>query len=712
MEFEPITTALSRAVALQLEPGSTYLGTGLQLILSPSAQASNRVVLPAAQPIGSIATALGLGLGVSRFLGGADNAAFFSSPGLSVITGGGSIAGNAAATANTTGRNDNSADATAVNIALAAVDVVTRGGGVLRIGTPETPFTASATAASRSLLAPQATPLLSAQLSALATVRGLEGAAADAPASFRANPSTGASPFASAAPGLLPTFYGQPSAAVQAAATLDLDPGPTASASRAVADAKGIEGYPVFALAPGASASGLRAQLGGSATASLLLQGASPSSNQPAALTATAIGIDHAALRGPTSGAVQMLGSGLALLDAASAPPAGSVQLNRLQGIGILAGDIQSNGGAPLTNEGAQVIGMGGFAAPRSGGLLPGMDAAGIDRSTILTGSGNDAVMGVIYTENDPGVDANGDGVLSPEVFLDASALTGGQGGFDGIRNSVINTGGGNDGVYGSASASAIDTGSGNDLIQLDRARTSSLDGGFGNDTVKLGGPALGNTLRGGFGNDTVQLASGEGNRLDGGFGQDLITGGAASSTTFRQSNAGAALDAAVAIPGAPPGASFAELLTEPGFWAGLGAGAKQLLWEQGKLAPDGPVVADTFSNFDASRGDILELSSSLGSLNQGVWQSQGAIFGVQNGQLVVRDGAQGSQLGVVMGTLADIRSLGIGSPSLAYATDTRQLMFDADGNWKAGGSQSLGTLNLAGPDGLTRSAIQFGSGA
>ena len=76
----------------------------------------------------------------------------------------------------------------------------------------------------------------------------------------------------------------------------------------------------------------------------------------------------------------------------------------------------------------------------------------------------------------------------------------------------------------------------------------------------------------------------------------------------------------------------------------------------------------------------------------------------------MVRDGPQTSQIGLVVGSLADIRSLGIGSPSLAYATDTRQLMYDADGDWSKG-SRSLGTVTMADPAALTKSSIQFGSG-
>jgi len=702
MEFQPITTALSRAVALQLGSGTTYLGTGLQLTISPSAQASNRVVEAASQPIGSLASALGLGLGSSRFLASGDNAAFFSSPALSVVTGGGSLSGNAAARASTTGRNDNTADATAVNIGLANLDVITRGGGVLEIGSLAAPFTASATAASRSLLAPQATPLLTARLSALATVRGLEGAVAPQ------------------ALGILPTFYGQPKAAVVAAATLNLDPGPTASDARAVADAKGIEGYRVFALAPGAAAApGTPSQVSGMAAASLDLNGApperggaQPSSSQPADLTATAIGIDHADLRGPGSGAVNISGSGLAILDAASAPPPGSLRLNSLQGIGILAADIQSNGGAPGTNEGATVMGMGGFAAPRSGGFLPTMDSAGIDRSTILTGTGNDVVMGLIYSEQDTGLDANGDGVISPTIFLDASALRGGAGGFDGIRNSTINTGLGGDAIYGSASASSMDTAGDDDVIRLDRARDSTLMGGFGDDLVQVVGPGLDNSLMGGFGNDTVMLGTGQGNRLDGGMGQDLVIGPASisGSNTYRQSNAGAALDAATRS--TTPGNGFAERLADPDFWTALGA-QKSSFWSSGSLVVGNQTfLQDTFSNFDAARGDLLDLSSTLGSLTQTLWESQGALFDVQQGgQLVVREGPANSQIGMVVGTLGDIRSLGIGSPSLAYATDTHQLMFDADGDWTSGGSRSIGTLNMAGSAPLAKANIQFSGG-
>jgi hypothetical protein len=316
-------------------------------------------------------------------------------------------------------------------------------------------------------------------------------------------------------------------------------------------------------------------------------------------------------------------------------------------------------------------------------------------------------VMGRILTEKDTGVDANGDGVISPNVFLDASALTGGQGGFDGIRNStIITVGTGNAQIYGSSNNSQINLSNGS--INLDRAKDSTLAANNGSITVT--GLALDNTLRGGFGSNLVEVDAGSGNKLDGGFGQDIVIGPASGtgSNIYMQSNAGAALDAASRNAAAGTTSTFAERLTDPAFWAGLGAQQKQTLWDTGTLVQGAQTFTeDTFKNFDASRGDVLDLSSSLGSLTQNLWDTQGALFGVQGGQLVVRDGPANSQLGLVVGTLADIRKLGIGSPSLAYATDTRQLMFDADGDWSKG-SLSLGTVNMANPAGLTKASFHF----
>jgi hypothetical protein len=107
----------------------------------------------------------------------------------------------------------------------------------------------------------------------------------------------------------------------------------------------------------------------------------------------------------------------------------------------------------------------------------------------------------------------------------------------------------------------------------------------------------------------------------------------------------------------------------------------------------------------------VLEISNSLAGITEELWATKGAIFGVNSsGDLSVQEAsADGSnRVGVVVGTLADIQRLGMGSPSIAFATDTRQLMFDADGNWSQG-SISLGTVNVAGGT-LNKSNFAFGS--
>jgi hypothetical protein len=114
-------------------------------------------------------------------------------------------------------------------------------------------------------------------------------------------------------------------------------------------------------------------------------------------------------------------------------------------------------------------------------------------------------------------------------------------------------------------------------------------------------------------------------------------------------------------------------------------------------------------ANFVAgSSGDTLEISASLASISQGLWNSDAtALFDVVGGNLNILDGSGPTKLGVVVDTLAEIKSLGIGAPSMAYATDTHQLMFDADGDWRQG-SISLGTVNMTTPSDLKKSNFAF----
>jgi hypothetical protein len=82
-------------------------------------------------------------------------------------------------------------------------------------------------------------------------------------------------------------------------------------------------------------------------------------------------------------------------------------------------------------------------------------------------------------------------------------------------------------------------------------------------------------------------------------------------------------------------------------------------------------------------------------------------LLDVVNGQLHVLEGDSNTKLGIIVDTLADIKSLGMGAPSIAYATDTHQLMFDADGDWKQG-SISLGTVNMDNAADLKKSNFSF----
>ena len=423
-------------------------------------------------------------------------------------------------------------------------------------------------------------------------------------------------------------------------------------------------------------------------------------------LNGSAVGIDGSLIYGAPTLNTTVTGKGLAIVDG---PGTAGYELEQLKGIGL-------SNSLVFTNQGDDVVrGFGGFS---SGNLpLTGRDirdAAGIDASGMYTGLGNDVIFGKILNEVEAEFDADGDGLLEDAVFLDHSARDGSMGGFDGIRNSTANTGIGNDLIAGSSNGSHFNAEIGNDTIDLDRAKASSLWGGIGNDLVRIGGAdgsggtSDQNVLWGGLGNDTLQVGSGNGSVLDGGFGQDITTGGSGVDR-FIFSEGGAALLAASS-------SMLGKDLADEPLWANLSQTQKETLWDTGRLLNNSGTQLlgqlDTVRNFQAgSAGDILEISNSLAGITQELWDTKGALYGVNSsgGLTVTEASADGSnKVGVVVGTLADIQRLGLGSPSIAYATDTRQLMFDADGNWSQG-AISMGTVNVAG-GALTKSNFAFGA--
>jgi hypothetical protein len=339
------------------------------------------------------------------------------------------------------------------------------------------------------------------------------------------------------------------------------------------------------------------------------------------------------------------------------------------------------------------------------------VQAIGINQSSITTGLGSTMIVGTGEAKSTLGSipDARVAGIADTQIIGQGNTIiygiTPNTTGFSGILKSNIVAANGTTSVYGTAKDTTIATAAANTLVNLDGATgLSFLGGGGGVDTINLT-YALNNNINAGQGNDLITIGEGGGNIIDGGFGRNLITSNAISSTdTFVKSNAGAALDATSST-------GFAQALADPAFWASLGAEQQQQLWQTGQYTQGGVALGqvDTISGFDAggAGGDHLELSSSLGSLTQELWETKGALFGVRQGELYVIDGPPDSQLGVIVGSLADIRSLGMTGSSLAYASDTRQLLFDADGNWSQG-SMSIGTVNIADGDQITKQNITF----
>jgi hypothetical protein len=714
------TTATARSIALRFEPETDLLaGSFLRLITSPDASATARTIL-GTDPTGAVATARGLGAGYSQYYEGLVDESFFNSLNLTIGSGGGAIDGNAVASAYASGRGDTSADALATNVGLANLSYLDRYGGALLIGSSATPFSASAKAGTGSVLGPVAGTTPTSTVNAIARVRGLQGSGGvpgSAPGPEDVTIAGGrnafvpnTAPLNSEAPepllGPAFSFYGQPNAVVAASAELiKADTG--ALLGTASADATGIERYDIKAV-PFGNGNGT-ATIGGDAAARLFVPDLLTAGLDQATLNGSAIGIDTSQIFGAPMLNTTVTGKGLATVEAASNA---GIQLEQLKGIGISNSFV-------FTNQGNDVVrGFGGFSdgnlslAAGSGGDR--RDSAGIDATGMYTGLGNDVIFGKILNEVETDLDADGNGLLEEEVFLDRSAQDGSIGGFDGIRNSTANTGIGNDLIAGYSNGSHFNAEIGNDSIDLDRAKDSSLWGGIGNDLLRIGGaegsggPSLNNVLWGGIGNDTLQVGSGDGSVLDGGYGQDITNGGTGVDR-FVLSEGGAALLAS-------SNSYLGEDLADQPLWASLSQTQKDTLWDTGQLLNSAGTQLlgqlDTIRNFQAGNGgDVLEISNSLASITEELWLQKGAIFGVNStGNLTVQEAsADGSnRVGVVVGTLADIQRLGMGSPSIGYATDTRQLMFDADGNWSQG-AISLGTVNVAGGS-LTKSNFAFGS--
>ena len=685
MADQPVATALSRAIALRFDPNSIVVGgTGLLLQVNPAANATARTI-EGVGPVLASARAQGLGAGYSRYYESVPGSELFDSTNLFIRSGGGLVQGVAEASARAESRGDQTATAEATNIGLANLSYLDRDGGALLIGTAADRFRAAATATNLSALGPTAGEIPTSNLTANAVVRGVEGGGAGS------SPST--------------SILGQPVATVGADATLNLRAPEFSLNASANADAVGLERALIKAVPNGSGNNG--AQIGGDATAALHLEGGSTETPQRLDLSASAIGVDRSLIYGAPTLNSTVSGSGLATIRGEAVQslmqdPA-TAKLSSLQGIGIAGSQIFSGRGDD------SILASGGFANSQGYAMAKGAqpDAAGLDRTWIATGMGNDLLFGTVLNEVEANEDANGDGVLDSGVFLDRSARDASfPAGFDGIRNSSFDGGLGNDSVRGSSNGSALEGAMGNDSIDLDRARNSSLWGGLDNDRLRVNGASENVSYWGSLGNDNLKAGNGSGNLLDGGLGIDISEGGGGRDQ-FLLGDSAAALTATTDD-------QTNSTLQSSTYWQSLSEAQKQAVWSSGQVRNSaGNLIGavDTINNFQAGAGgDVVQINSALAAMTDQLWRTQGAIFGVDNtGALSVKEGSAGSnRIGVVVGSMADIQKMGIGSPNIAYATDTRQLLYDADGDWRRG-TITMGTLNIAGNGGLSKDNIAFG---
>lgn len=758
--------ALSRAVALRFADGQTLeAGGSIQLGITPTARDTSRTVSYDADTTSAEAVARGLGAGDSRAYsqanldaqprpdGIADLESYYDSPNLTIKSGGGLISGAALATSLAQGAGGTISTALATNIGLANVSYVDRYGGKLSIGSDDVAFSATALAASDNTIelrrganstpiSTPATPIPTvAVLEADAIVRGFE-----------------------TDPGSRTTVLGQPNANVAARASLEQLSEHVPLDGRANAEAIGLERLEVSSV-PDGNGDG-SASISGKALAETAVTVGSGWDRHPNAaagtatiedldLRAQALGITESTINGnPTlNTVVDAAGLARIILNGSNNHLINPslVDSLELEGIGLNASMVFTNRGDDTVRAFGGVddagISYGNRWAPPPGGdpdlglvsnpLQGYMQTAGMRDSQVYTGMGNDRIEAGIYTEAAQQIDVNGDGVFSDSVFLDYGARDPFvPSGYNGFLNSTVDAGEGDDVILGSSNGSFLFGSLGNDTISLERAMNSSLWGGLDDDTIAISGPVRGAiNLFGGLGNDRIQAGSqADGvvnvQSLDGGFGQDILIGGLGVDR-FLFGNGGAALSATSST-------RVNELLTDPAFWSGLSGAEKELIWREGVVlaaqpkavqdairagaGADGRLTAagsgastsvDTITDFESGAWrDSMELSGALAGMTQEIWQSEGTLFGVNSAgdlSVIETSSPHPNRIGLVAGALSDIHKLGIGSPQLAYATDSRQLMYDADGDWSQG-SISLGTVNLNG--GLAKSNFRFGSGA
>ena len=628
-----LATAEALAVGVETLDGQKELLTNrLELSISPDAQATASS-LDVTSPVRAEAEALGLGLGNSRFT----SSRSLNSQGLQrLIASGGAITGNANSEAMATGMANSSAQARALNVGLAGLDLIGRYDGVMRIGGDANPFSATARASGLDLSGPYGQPL---NLEAVATSRGYEGSL-----------------------GRRSSLIGQIEANV--AANAQLSPLNSEAPSRGLgqADAVALENLEASTTSFG-NGDGTASVIG-KASAEVGLDGPKPLSIDDLAFIGSAIGIDGSSILG--SGAVNNVIQGVGTLTfrmpaASAGSPTPLKPDAELTAIGIRDSDITTGAGDDIVVGHARLNNTAAFNPADTE-----IDIAGFRNTNVYTGLGDDLVSGSVVLEG-----------LGAGMNLERSL------GFRGFDNSEVHTGLGNDRIEGNAYYSELSGGIGSDTFNLDNVWGARLMGGLDNDLVRAFGQTHELILDGGLGNDGLE--GGDGNDLVmGGLGIDAAKGGAGSDT-FVYTGAGA-------LEGTASSAVNAALLD-----SGWG---NRTFEEQVGLLQQTERVLDFESG---SSGDVLLLSSALASVAGASWDSRGQVVDAQSAEAL----RYTRQPSVVVDTLANIQTLGIGSPRYAVAMDRGLLLYDADGDYSRG-TQVVAALG-GDLSNLSKSNFRFG---
>jgi hypothetical protein len=686
-DLDQLRKALAEAEALStavgIKPSSqTILDSGGLIVLNIDPRAeSSATSADAYENSYARSSSFGLGTGTSYFYDNpATNADYhyyaegLNSPNLQTLLGAtGTIDGVSEATARTTSSNNATTEAIAVNIGLGNLDLQSEDNSTLRIGTQENPFEARALASSASNATDDCgcddEPI--SNLKAVAIARGIENNLEGTPPK---------------------TIIGQPVANVAATAHIAALTTNSAIQGVAIADAVALQGVNL-STTPNGNGNGT-ATVVGRATATTGMKGLvpkdlakpHPGAEEPAlAFQAKAIGIDAGTTEQPGSisgntGNVNIIqGNAQAILDVQD----NSYLVNaHVFDENCITTDLTAIGirNAEITTGLADDIVLGTAGIDTGVAILKedtsNINLAAIQNTDIRTGLGNDIVIGEITSL------PKADEFDTQTSELAFNGFKGGNTAAQVNRDPALNeantirTGIGNDSVRGSARDYMFEGGMGNDNIDLDNAWNTHLIGGLGNDNLTADGTTQGLKLFGGMGQDQLTGGNGDGGQftgndyLDGGAGIDVSTGNGGKDTFSYAYGTGAM--------NGTTNEYVNEILLDEESWNTLESQDQEIILGQTERVMD-------FTSGVESSGDVLELSSSLGTITAQQWLDEGVLMTASQAENALNS----TRVSVIVDSLDNIQAMGSNSSNYAVAVqdggNSGMLLFDADGDFTQG---------------------------